>query len=151
MARKPRLPDDVLYEVATYLMRPEVQTEIHAEVTSNKAEEFMRQYDELTGGADLPASNRTGPFYVWLEGTNKYGVELRIYFRNVAPVPPVMERLYTDQGKWYARRESYRVNHSNLVLQLFECGFLLGVNDNNEERIREFMAQRFPPITANPE
>ena len=151
MARKPRLPEGELYQVATYLMRPEVQTDIHAEMHPRRVGEFTRQYGELTGGANLPANDNVEPFYVWPETVNKYGMELRIYFRNVAPIPPIMERLYTDQGKWYARRESYRVNHSNLVLQLFECGFLLGVNDDNEERIREFMAQRFPPITANPE
>ena len=148
MARKPSLPDDELYEVATYLMRPEVQTDIHAEMHPHKVDEFRGQYNLLTRGANLPANTNARPFYVWPENVNKYGMELRIYFRNTAPVPPVMERLYTDQGKWYAKRESYRVNHSNLVLQLFECGFLLGLNDINEERIRAFMAQRFPPINA---
>ena len=146
MARKPRLPDDELYEVATYLMRPEVEAEIHAEMHPNSAATFQQQYNDLTGGVALPIADRTGPFYIWPVTVNKYGIELRIYFRNVAPVPPVMERLYTDQGKWFARRESYRVTHSNLVLQLFECGFLLGVNSDNEERITEFMTRRFPAI-----
>ena len=146
MARRPELPDDELYEVATYLMRPEVQTEIHAEMPDRFEGTFRQRYHELTGGVHLPEPIRTGPFYVWEPNTNKYGMELRIYFRNVPPVPPVMERLYADMGKWYARRESYRVNHSNLVFQLLECGFLLGENAGNEERIQEFMANRFPPI-----
>ena len=147
MPGKPELPDDELYEVATYLMRPEVRTEIHAELHPNVVADFRQQYRELTGGVALPTATNVEPFYVWPEGVNKYGRQLRIYFRNVAPVPPVMERLYTDQGKWYARRESYRVNHSKLVAQLFECGFLLGANAGNEERIARFMARRFPPMS----
>jgi len=146
MPGKPELPDDELYEVATYLMRPEVQTEIHAELHPNAVGQFQQRYLDSTQGVHPPAGADAEPYYVWPVGVNKYGKQLRIYFRNVPPVPPVMRRLYTDQGKWYARRESYRVNHSNLVFQLFECGFLLGNNADNEERIQEFMANRFPPI-----
>lgn len=146
MAGRPMLPDDHLYEVATYLMRPEVEAEIHAELHPNKEDEFRQQYRELTGGIGAPAHSNSAPFYVWPQGVNKYGVQLRIYFKNLPPVPPVMEQLYTDQGKWFAKRESYRVNHSNLVRQLFECGFLLGRNDTNQGRIQSFMERRFPPI-----
>lgn len=146
MPGKTELPDDELYEVATYLMRPEVHTDIHAELHPNAVAGFRQQYTELTNGEALPNATDAEPFYVWPENVNKYGRQLRIYFRNVAPVPPVMRRLYTDQGKWYARRESYRVNHSNLVLQLFGCGFLLGDNSGNEDRITRFMENRFPPI-----
>ena len=150
MPRKPRLRDDELYEVATYLVRPEVQAEIHAEMHPNRVGSFRQEYNELTQGINLPAATNAEPFYVWPANVNKYGMELRIYFRNIAPVPPVMEQLYTDQGKWFARRQSYRVNHSNLVLQLFECGFLLGENGGNEQRIQNFMANRFPPIPPAP-
>ena len=145
MARKPCLPDDELYEVATYLARPEVETELHAEMHPNSADNFRAEYDQLTGGMALPAPN-TGGFYVWGLDVNKYGMQLRFYFKNVAPVPPVMERLYTDQGKWFAKKQSYRVNHSNLVLQLLECGFLVGMNNHNFARIQDFMARRFPQI-----
>ena len=148
MARKPNLPEDELYEVATYLMRPEVEAEIHAEMHPNAVDRFREQYRELTRGVNPPGNGDAEPFYVWPAEVNKYGMQLRIYFRNLPPVPPVMERLYTDQGKWYARRESYRVNHSNLVLQLFRCGFLLGGNDVNEERIMGFMEERFPAINS---
>ncbi len=146
MPGRPPLANDELYEVATYLARPEVHTVIHAEMPERGEAGFRQKYDELTGGEPLPVPTHQGPFYVWPAGTNKYGRELRIYFRNVAPVPPVMERLYADYGKWYAMRQSYRVNHTALVFQLLECGFLIGDNSGNTERIQDFMERRFPPL-----
>lgn len=146
MARKPNLPDDMLYEIAAYLQRPEVETEIHAEMPRRHRAQFEEEYARRTDSAPMPASEEGSSFYIWPESTNKYGMELRIYFRDVAPTPPAISRLYTDQGKWYKRREQYRINHTNLVFQLLECGFLLGNNAGNTERIAEFMARRFPAI-----
>ena len=143
MARKPSLDDDTLYEVAMYLSRPEVETEIHAELPERYREQFEAEYLEATGES-VPISSERNPYYVWPPGTNKQGRELRIYFKRVSPEPPPIRNLYTDQGKWYAKRESWRINHSNLVMQLFECGFLLGKNSENGERIREYMEIRFP-------
>jgi len=59
----------------------------------------------------------------------------------VAPEPPPIQGLYTDTDKW---RAGYRINHSNLVMQLFECGFVLGMNNTNGRRIQQFMSQKFP-------
>lgn len=146
MARKPQIPDDELFEVATYLQRPEVEAEIHAELPGRRRTEFEEEYARLTDSAPLPASEVRSSFYVWPEGTNKYGLELRIYFRDIPPTPPPISRLFTDHGKWYARQEKYRINHTNLVFQLLECGFLLGNNADNTDRITQFMARRFPSI-----
>ena len=59
----------------------------------------------------------------------------------VPPEPPPIQGLYTDNNKW---REGYRINHSNLVMQLFECGFVLGSNAQHGTRITEFMRRQFP-------
>ena len=150
MARKPELTDDDLYEIATYLSRPEVEAEIHAEMIPHARERFEAQHAELTDNYPLPEQNDAAPFYVWPEGTNKQGMQLRIYFRDVPPTPPVVRQLFTDQGKWFAMREKYRINHTNLVFQLLECGFLLGDNSENAERIEAFMRHRFPPIADVP-
>lgn len=142
MARPP-LSDDELYEVAIYLARPEVETVIHAELPERQREQFETDYLEKTG-EPVPSISGRQPYYVWPPGTNKYGKELRIYFGRVPPEPPAIRHLYTDYGKWYAMRNKWRINHSNLVMQLFECGFLLGDNSNNEDRIKKYMERRFP-------
>ena len=61
--------------------------------------------------------------------------------RSVVRTRRRIQDLYADQGKW---KDKYRINHSNLVMQLFECGFVLGDNSANQERIEVFMRRRFP-------
>ena len=144
MARRPRLGEDQLFEVATYLANPNAHTEIHAELPAGHQARFEAEYAAATNGYPLPARSDQEPYYIWPRGTDKRGRELRIYFVRVAPEPPPIQRLYTDYAKWYAKGNCYRINHSNLVMQLFECGFVLGKNTNNANRIAEFMQRRFP-------
>ena len=89
------------------------------------------------------ARSDSQPYYVWRPDVNKFGRQLRIYFARVMPEPPVIRKLYTDYGKWYARRGHWRINHSDLVMQLFECGFVLGAKQD-PKRIERFMRRRFP-------
>ncbi len=142
MAKKPMKEDD-LYQIASYLAKPEAETDIHAEMLLKNESEFERNYAIATKNYPLPAVARR-PYYIWPEGTNKYGKELRVYFKRVPPEPPIIKTLYTDHGKWYAKRGAYRINHSALVMQLFECGFVLGWNTRNGRRIKAFMSKRFP-------
>jgi len=144
MAKKPINESD-LYQVASYLANPESETEIHAEMPSKSRAKFENEYKKATQNYPLPKSSKKGPYYIWTPGTNKYGKELRIYFKRVPPEPPIIQTpLYTDEGKWYARKQCFRINHSALVMQLFECGFVLGENHRNGKRINAFMKRRFP-------
>lgn len=139
---KPQVSDSDLYEIATYLARPDANVEIHAELPVGHREAFEKEYAAATNGHPLP-DGKTEPYYIWPKGTNKYGRELRIYFVRVPPEPPPIQTLYTDHGKWYAKRQQYRINHSMLVMQLLGCGFVLG-KDQDADRIEEFMSRRFP-------
>lgn len=139
---KPAVTDGDLYEIATYLARPEAEVEIHAEIPSRHRLVFEDEYATATDGYPLPTAERE-PYYIWPEHTNKYGRELRIYFVRVPPEPPPIRVLYTDHGKWYAKRQRYRINHSKLVMQLLRCGFVLG-GEQDVDRIEEFMRRRFP-------
>lgn len=140
MARKRNATEDDLYEIATYLSRSEVEVEIHAELPDRHQTGFEEEYGRVTRNYPLPHDSDKQPYYVWPSGTNKQGRQLRIYFKRIAPEPPPISALYTDRGKW---KDKYRVNHSNLVMQLFECGFVLG-GAQDENRIRQFMQERFP-------
>ena len=141
MARKPDVGMDELYEIATYLARPETKTEIHAELHPNSRAGFDTEYTAATNHHPLPDRTDCEPYYVWGPGVNKFGRQLRIYFLRMPPEPPPIKGLYTDKNKW---RGGYRINHSNLVMQLFECGFVLGMNDQNGARIDAFMKKKFP-------
>lgn len=143
MARKPPVSDDKLYAVATYLAKQEAQTEIHAELPERHRSNFEAEYNKATKGRPLPSPASGGPYYVWDDSTDKHGRELRIYFMPHAPEPPIIDEL-RDQGKrWHGKPNQRRINHSNLVMQLFECGFVLGLN-NDYDRLDGFMKRRFP-------
>ena len=141
MAGKPNVGGDELYEIATYLARPETRAEIHAELHPDARATFETEYSAATQNYPLPLRSDGQPYYVWPPTVNKYGRQLRIYFIRVPPEPPPIQGFYTDNNKW---REGYRINHSNLVMQLFECGFVIGSNAQHGTRITEFMHRQFP-------
>ncbi len=142
MAKK-ALKEDELYQAAIYLSNPEADTEIHAEMLLKNQKDFEENYKRATEDYPLPDGTEA-PYYIWPPDANKYGRELRIYFKRVPPEPPIIKTLYTDHGKWYAKRDKWRINHSALVMQLFECGFVLGENADKADRIQTFMKRRFP-------
>ena len=142
MARKKLLDQDDLYIVATYFAQPEVQTEIHAEIPKRRQSEFENDYHTITG-LDLPNIIGREPYYVWPEGTNKQGIQLRIYFNPISPIPPQVDDLRSN-STWVAKKNKHRINHTNLVIQLFKCGFVLGSNTKNSERITNMMNSKFP-------
>ena len=144
MPRHEKLADEQLFQVAIYLGNPCAKTDIHAEMRGSRRAEFEAEYARATNGYPLPEATDSYPYYIWQEGTNKYGMQLRIYFARVPPEPAPIKTLYTDHGKWYRTKELYRINHTNLVMQLFECGFVLGDNSQNSRRIKKFMKRRFP-------
>ena len=146
MAKKPKVAADRLYVIATYLARPETLAEFHAELPKKQRANFEAGYAAATSGYPLPTHGRKDPYYVWSKNPNKRGIQLRIYFARVSPEPPLMRGLCTDHGKWYAKRGLWRINHSNLVMQMFECGFVLGKNSGHEQRIADFMKVRFSVV-----
>ena len=119
MPRKSALNQQDLYIAATYFAQPAVQTEIHAEIPKRYQSQFEREYRTSTG-LDLPNNINREPYYVWPEGTNKHGRELRIYFKPILPMPSQVEDLCSS-SKWFAKKNSYRINHTNLVMQLLNA------------------------------
>lgn len=144
MAPKPEVENAILKIIVNYLVNPAANTEIHAELPARHRTKFEEEYAAATNNSPLPNDNNQRSYYIWPDEANKYGRELRIYFTPVPPVPQPVQDLFTDHGKWYARKNHYRINHSKLVMQLFECGFVLGMNRDKAERVAEFMRRKFP-------
>ena len=140
MKRHKAVSESDLFAIASYLARPEVDAEIHAEVPDKQRAAFEKEYLEKTGNNPLPTSGKA-PYYVWPPNANKYGKELRIYFNRVPPEPPCIRDLCADYGKWWKKADKWRINHADLVMRLLECGFLLG---DNSGRINRVMKERFP-------
>lgn len=141
MSRKPAISDNELNEIASYLAQPVVEVELHAELPPHRLTYFTAEYMERTRGYPLPEENDL-TLQHWRPNVNKRGIQLRIYFLPIQPVPFSVENQITDRGKYFRLPNHCRINHSTLVFQLLECGFLLGPQQCRN-RIERFMAERF--------
>ena len=153
MPRQPRVNDSDLCVIARFLSDPNVSTEIQAEMKDNKVEGFSSEYKTATNGYEISRADiRRPPFWKLPMRSNKRGVELRIYIDLDVPMslPSIVRDLSADHGAWYRRPDSYRINHYNLVMQLFECGFLLGANRHNKDRIDKFIEDQLPNCAKTP-
>ena len=141
MPKKPPVTDDELRVIANYLSDPRTAPDFHAELKVQHQERFVSQYLQSTEGEHPPVPNRSGPYVILDPNTNKQGIQLRVYFTEVPPVPLEVSNLITDRSKWHGRPDCARINHSELMHQLFACGFVLG-QVQNSERIREMIRRR---------
>lgn len=140
---KRTISDDELFELANFLSSPDVEADIHAEVPENHKERFENIYGKLTKSYPLPLGSPSGPHYfVWVKGTNKWGIQIRLYIKAQSPLPPIVSKIATDYGAWFKKSRHYRLS-GYFLYGLFECGFVLGPIQN-PGRIKEFMATKFP-------
>lgn len=144
MPRKLPVGANDLFLIASYLNNSDAKTEIHAEIPARYRDDFEAEYAHATDNFPLPPGGNQHPHYAWPQGTNKRGRQLRIYFALFPPQPPLIQDLNPVYGQWIGQHNLYRINHTNLVMQLFECGFVLGKNQQNAERIAHFMRRKFP-------
>ncbi len=108
-----------------YLANPAVETSIEVEIPRSRREEFEEKYETLTG-QELQLEGDRQPYYVWPTGTNKFGMQCRVYYRNIGSCPDEIADI-TRAGR--SDLGPVRINRTNLVFTLFEYGFTLGRTD----------------------
>lgn len=113
-------------QAVKYLKDPNRNTFIEAEMPSNKEVTFGRRYSSSTNNYPLPADNDKTPYYVWPDGTNKWNVELRIYFNADENIPTFLNDLCTTCTRKGYEEFGRRLNNNELIYNLFERGFILG-------------------------
>ncbi len=127
MPRHPKVNENDLSIIVSYLKNPKVETEIHAEIPHQLQGKFEREYFECTK-INVPNVTNKEPYYVLPKTSDKRGRELRIYFIPIEPIPLQINK-QMSKSTWYGTKNKKRINHTNLVMQLFECGFILGLQD----------------------
>ena len=145
MARKPRLSEEDLRELATYLANPQVRTEIHAEMKPERRNDFENMYRAATDGYQLPNPGQ-GSYIVLQDDANKQGIQLRIYCDLLPNAPASVVGMLTDQRTKASGTIRGRINGYNIVEQILECGFVLGLNSDSQivARIQSTMQRKFP-------
>jgi hypothetical protein len=100
---------------------------IEAEMPHSAKRGFDSRYETVTGES-VPDDSSTYPYYVWAEGANKWGVELRVYFNPDDSIPSFLSELMTDNSRSGYEQYDNRINNNDLIWALFENGFVLGDN-----------------------
>ena len=70
-------------------------------------------------------------------------MSFKIYYKRMKTEPAEIRNIRTEYGRWHLKPGKYVIHHTKLARQLFECGFLLGYNKHNQDRVTEFMRARF--------
>lgn len=100
---------------------------IEAEMPDTSRGSFSTKYQRLTG-VSVPINSSSYPYYVWEPGTNKWGVELRVYFSLNDSTPACLRNLVTDNSRKGYEQYDVRVNSNDVIWEMFANGFVLGDN-----------------------
>jgi len=112
--------------ICAYLNHNNRRVLIEVELRNNLRSEFEAKYNLLTNGHSLPNNTNEAPYYVWPDGANKWGVELRLYFISDANIPNQLENLCVNNNRPGYEEYDKRINNNDLIYSLFERGFVLG-------------------------
>ncbi|MBW7842661.1 MAG: hypothetical protein LC124_13555 [Ignavibacteriales bacterium] len=110
----------------TYLSNPGRNTLIEAELPNSSQIRFENLYANLTNNHPLPAMITEAPYYVWTPGTNKWGVELRLYFISDRNIPEALEELSVNNSRHGYEQYDKRINNNDFIYDLFTRGFVIG-------------------------
>lgn len=135
------IPED-FFVVLGYLASPDRECKLDVELPSTKEKSFKDRYAELSG---VTPSVDHHNFYLWPEGSNKWGVELRIYFKadNMDNIPTAIRSMVVS-ARFPNPAHNCRINRNKFIWELIKHGFLLG-DTQNLERIQERVPQEYMP------
>ena len=139
------MTDQEFYTVLGYLSNPIRETNIEVELPSQRQTRFISEYASWTNNHPLPVNTSTAPYYVWPVGTNKYGLEVRLYFISNNNMPQILDAML--EPRKIQNRPSYenwerRISLKDHIIPFLQKGFVLGrVQDKN--RIRTFVPAQF--------
>jgi hypothetical protein len=112
-------------ESVIYLSDPNRQTLIEVELPFGSRERFENTYANLTNNYPLPTNMAQAPYYVWDEGANKWGVELRLYFISDENLPAALASLCVNNNRHGYEQFDRRINNNDFIYDLFSRGYIL--------------------------
>lgn len=122
---------NALEEIRQYLANPNRNLLIEAEMSNSRRDSFVNQYQILTGNYPLPQNETEVPFLVLNPDSNKWGLELRGYFNSDNNIPEELQNICIENNRPGYEQFDTRLNNNEVILYLFENGFILGNQDYN--------------------
>lgn len=95
---------------------------IEAEAKPGRMDGFISQYNRSYSPS---ISLRSDGIIVLQEDANKWGLELRVYLNSKLGAPSGIRITHNDA---YRGDYSYRINDNDLVMELFDKGYVIGQN-----------------------
>lgn len=120
-----------LFKVLGYLSNPNRNCKLDAEIRFDKEQSFVAKYRGWSGETPIVDNHN---FYLWPQGANKWGTELRIYFnadRNNIPAT-ISDKVVKPR---FVKTHNCRINNNDFIWQLIQYGFVLS-DTQDEQRIR---------------
>jgi hypothetical protein len=112
------------YQIVGYFANPSRNTRIEIEAKRNTITKYVPVYQTLSGN-QFPIGNDT--VYVLDDTADKWGREMRLYFTagDINAIPPIIDNLKTGGGRPGYDLWNYRLNHRDIIDDLFSVGFSL--------------------------
>ena len=109
-----------------YLKDPARHVLVEAEMPDTSQNTFIAKYSALSGGHPLPGRSTEAPYYIWPQGTNKWGIELRLYFISDDDMPSFLTPPRCRNNNRHGYDQDKRINDNDLIYILISRGFVLG-------------------------
>ena len=124
------------YKVLGYLASPVRQTKLDIETHPRRKASLEKEYFALTREKLV-----TGTNYILLpQESNKWGCELRIYFRKNGNIPPSLDAMVVTP-RFSTGYHNARINGNDFIWKLIEFGFR-ATNVQNADLIRSKVSQK---------
>ncbi len=94
---------------------------IEAEVKDTQVASFKETYKTLTGSEDIDSTH-------FHSISNKWGIELRIYYTSNENTPREVLELSTSNSRPGFTEYTKRICNNEIIYELFKKGFKIGVN-----------------------
>lgn len=111
--------DSDFFLILGYLASIERRTKLDIETHPDKRQILERRYNRLTGTTLVPDDIN---YYVWSPSVNKWGSELRIYFRKNENIPTSLSKMVV-RPRFSSGYHNARINNNYFVWELIEYGF----------------------------
>lgn len=109
-----------------YLASQKRNTKLDIETSINSAPRVEAKYRALTG-IQLTKANKN--YYEWKLGTNKWGSELRIYYKSNVNIPTALSA-DSVEPRFSPGDYNARINNNTFVWLLIEYGFMASDGQN---------------------
>ena len=106
-------------QLDSFIKSKGVSVFIEVEAKSSRLSSFYNQYNNQYSPS---VNDSTDGIIVLDENANKWGLELRLYLHNR---PTFMS---ATKNKVYRPEYSYRINNVNLIWEMFQLGYRIGLN-----------------------